>query len=225
MLLSLKNQNVNSFTSYALEALTTVDIDKLKPFFDDLPVDPYLKGSYRFRRLSHFRVEADRLVHLPHRLFFQTKDYNPLLGNVVREYPELADALIELEDFQKTVLEFFEFCKLCSTANEIGVHQIRITSSSQHMGSPAPEGIHRDGVDLVGIFCVQRRGVEGGETHLYRSRQEQPIFDKILNPGELLVFSDRQFFHFTSEIKTSSIKQGIRDVFVFTCPGLMPGRN
>src|ERR687886_698708 len=141
MLSSLKNKKFNCITSYALEALTSINVDRIEPFFMDLPVDPYLEGNYRFRRLSHFKVAGDRLITLPHHRFFQTKDYNPLLGNVVRDYPELDEQLIELEEFQKIVLEFFEFCKLCSTFDEIGVHQIRISSSCQQMGSPAPEGI------------------------------------------------------------------------------------
>ncbi len=224
MLSSLKKKEFNCITSYALEALTSINVEKKKPFFTDMTIYPYLEGQYSFRRLSHFKVSGDRLIKLPHNRFFQTKDYNPLLGNVVREYAELDEKQTELEDFAKVVLEFFEFCKLCSTFNEIGVHQIRIASSTQQMGSPAPEGIHRDGVDLVGIFCVDREGIEGGETHLYKSKQDKPIFNKILNPGELLVFSDRQFFHFTSQIKAISSEQGVRDVFVFTCPGLTPSK-
>jgi hypothetical protein len=222
MLTSLITKDFNCLASYALEAVTSVSLDKLKQFFVDLPVDPYLEGNYRFRRLSHFQVSNDRLIKLPHSRLFQPKEYNPLLGDVVREYPELDDKLIALKDFQRIALEFFEFCKLCSTFNEIGVHQIRTTATYQQVGNPAPEGIHRDGVDLVGIFCVSRDRIEEGETHLYKSKNDSPVFAKILNPGELLVFGDRQFLHFTSSIKAISAKGGARDAFVFTCPGLIP---
>ncbi|MGK7875165.1 MAG: 2OG-Fe dioxygenase family protein [Xenococcaceae cyanobacterium] len=223
MLQSLTTQEFNCITDYALETLNSVNLDKIEYFFSDLPADPYLEGNYRFRGLSRFKLSDHRLVKFPHSLFFQSKEYNPLLGDVVREYSELDDALIELEDFQKIVLEFFEFCKLCSASQEVGVHQIRIVASPQEVGQPAPEGIHRDGVDLVGIFCVNRERIEGGETYLYKSKDGNPIFTKILNPGELLVFNDHQFFHFTSVIKAiSSQEKGIRDVFVLTCPGLLP---
>lgn len=222
MLASLKIKDFNCLTSYALEAVTSISVDKLKQFFVDLPVDPFLGDNYRFRCLSHFQVSDDRLVKLPHSRLFQSKEDNPLLGNVVREYPELDDKLIALEDFRRIVLEFFEFCKLCSTYNEIGVHQIRTTTSYQQVGNPAPEGVHRDGVDLVGILCANRERIEGGETRLYKSKNDSPVFTKILNPGELLVFSDRQFFHFTSPIKAIAAEGGVRDAFVFTCPGLIP---
>lgn len=223
MLSSLKTLNFNCLSDYALETLNSVNLDKIESFFGELPVDPYLKSNYRFRRLSRFKVSDHRLVKLPHNLFFQSQEYNPLLGDVVREYSELDDALSELEDFQKIVWEFFQFCKLCSDSQEVGVHQIRIVAHPQEIGQPAPEGIHRDGVDLVGIFCINRERIEGGETHLYRSKDCKPIFSKILNPGELLVFNDHQFFHFTSLVKAiSSQEKGVRDVFVLTCPGLLP---
>ncbi len=221
MLKSLTKQQFNCVTDYALETINSVNLDRLKSYFDNLPVDPYLEGNYRFRRLSHFKVSSNGLRVLPHNRLFQSKEYNPLLGDVVREYPEIDDTLVELEDFQKIVLEFFEFCKLCSTSDEIGVHQIRTTTSHQQIGNPAPEGIHRDGVDLVGIFCVNRDRIEGGETHLYKFKDEQPVFKRILNKSDFLVFSDRQFFHFTTPIKVTASVRGSRDVFVLTCPRLL----
>ena len=215
-----KKQNLNFITSYAVEKISSVSINKLKPFFATLPVDPYLAGSYRFRRFSHVRVLGHDLVKLPHTFFFQSKDYNPLLGDVKREYAELGDELLKLDAFKEMVLTFFDFCRLCSTPTEIGVHQIRILASPQQLGDPAPEGVHRDGVDLVGIVCIQREQLEGGETHLYQTKEGDPIFTKILNPGELLAFDDREFFHFTTPINAISKENGVRDVFVLTCPGL-----
>lgn len=223
MLTTPKEQDRNCTISYILERLNALDMDKLIPFFTDLPIDPYLEGNYRFRRLSHFRISDRHLVQLPHTAMFQSKTHNPLLGNVVREYAELDLELINLPDFQALILEFFEFCQRCSTSNEVGVHQIRITTD-QGVGNPAPEGIHRDGVDIIGIICVNRDGVAGGETHLYESKARSPVFTKVLNPGELLVVNDHQLFHFTTPIQARSPGAGVRDVFVFTCPGL-PASN
>lgn len=209
--------------SYVLEMLTGIQVDAFKRSFAHLPEDPYLEGHYRFRRLSHFKVVGDRLIKLPHRRMFQSKQHNPLLGDVVREYSELEDDLIQLEDFQRLIWEFFQFCQLCSTSQEIAVHQIRTTASPQKLGNPAPEGIHRDGVDVVGIFSVDRNRIGGGETHLYQAKNaEQPVFSKQLNPGEFLVFRDAQYYHYTSPVNVLTVEQGTRDVFVLTCPGLFP---
>lgn len=221
----------NCLASYVLEMLTAINVDEIKPSFTHLPEDPYLEGNYRFRRLSHFKVvgdphsssEAARLIKLPHRRLFQSKQYNPLLGDVVREYAELEDELVQLEGFQRLIWEFYQFCQLCSTSTEIGVHQIRTTANWGKEGNPAPEGIHRDGVDVVGIFSVNRHGIDGGETHLYKQTDaKQPVFSKVLNPGEFLVFKDDQYFHYTSPVNAIALEQGTRDVFVLTCPGLFP---
>ncbi len=213
----------NCLASYVLEMLTAINVDEFKQSFAHLPEDPYLEGNYRFRRLSHFRIAGDRVMQLPHRRLFQSKQYNPLLGDVIREYEELDAPLVQLENFQRLIWEFFQFCQLCSTSNEIAVHQIRTTASSQKLGNPAPEGIHRDGVDVVGIFSVDRHGIGGGETHLYKTpTSDAPVFSKVLNPGEFLVFRDDQYFHYTSPVNAIAVEQGTRDVFVLTCPGLFP---
>jgi hypothetical protein len=217
-----KPKELSCLASYILEMLTDIQLDLIQPFFDRLPADPYITGHYRFRRLSHFKISGDRLIKLPHRRLFQSKKYNPLVGDVIREYAELEDELIELDDFQKIIWEFFQFCQLCTDNQEIAVHQIRTTATSAEIGNPAPEGIHQDGVDLVGIFSVGRSAVAGAETHLYTDKKGAPILSKILCPGEFLVFQDDRYFHFTSPISATTSGQGVRDVFVCTSPGLFP---
>ena len=204
---------------FTFKKVNSLNLEGIKQFFPDLPVDPYIKDNYRFRRLSRFTVSGDKLIKLPHGYFYQSQQYNPLLGDVKREFAELDDALIELDDFKKLVLAFSDSCKLHPEA-EIGVHQIRISCSPQNYGNPAPEGIHRDGTDFIGIFSVDRENIQGGETHLYTDKKEKPVFSKILNPGELLLVNDHEFLHFTSPTKPTSAQEGTRDVFVLTSPSL-----
>ncbi|QSJ19008.1 2OG-Fe dioxygenase family protein [Nostoc sp. UHCC 0702] len=205
---------------FTLRKVNSINTEGFKTFFNHLPVDPYIKGNYRSRRLSRFIVSGDRSLKLPHGYLFQSKEYNPLLGDVKREFAELDDALIELDIFKKLVMAFTDSCKLHPEA-EIGVHQIRTTCSPDNMGNPAPEGIHQDGTDFIGIFSVTRENIQGGETHLYTGKKEKPVFSKILNPGELLLVNDHDFFHFTTPIKPQTDDQGIRDVFVLTSPSLL----
>lgn len=215
-----RNRNLDDAITCALHKVNSVDLKGLEQFFTNLPADPYLKGDYRFRRLSRFTVAAGSLVKLPHDYLYQSKKYNPLLGDVKREYSELEDGLIELGGFQKLFFSFIELCQLNPKGTEIAVHQIRTTCSPDNYGNPAPEGIHRDGVDFVGIFCVSRNNIEGGETHLYKTKKEPPVLNKILEPGEMLVVNDHKLSHFTTPIKPTASDLGTRDVFVFTFPGL-----
>ncbi|MFN6564126.1 MAG: 2OG-Fe dioxygenase family protein [Nostoc sp. ChiSLP01] len=205
---------------FTLRKVNSINVEGFKPFFRNMPIDPYIKGNYRSRRLSRFIVAEDRLVKLPHGYLFQSKEYNPLLGDIKREFAELEDALIELDIFRNLVLAFHDSCKLHPEA-EIGVHQIRTICSPDNLGNPAPEGIHQDGTDFIGIFAVDRDNIQGGETHLYAAKREKPVFSKILNSGELLLVNDHDFFHFTTPIKPEIAAQGSRDVFVLTSPSLL----
>ena len=216
----LKSTELDYGFMFSLKKANSIEIKSFKQFFIDLPVDPYVKGNYRFRRLSRFTVSRNELINLPHGYLFQSKQYNPLVGDIRREFSELDNALIELADFKKVVLTFSDSCKLHPEA-EIAVHQIRTTCSPDNFGNPAPEGIHRDGTDFIGIFSVDRENIQGGETHLYASKKEKPVFNKILNPGELILVNDHEFFHFTTPIKPVSDTQGTRDVIVLTSPSLL----
>jgi hypothetical protein len=205
---------------FTLRKVNSINPESFAPYFNNLPVDPYIKGNYRLRRLSRFTVSGEQLIKLPHGYLFQSKSYNPLLGDVKREFAELEDGIIELDSFKKMVLAFSDSCKLHPEA-EIGVHQIRTICSPENMGNPAPEGIHQDGTDFIGIFSVKRENIQGGETHLYTAKKEKPVFSKVLKPGELLLVNDHDFFHFTTPIKPQTDGLGIRDVFVLTSPSLL----
>lgn len=220
MLTTSQMQELEYAFLFSLRKVNSINTETFQPFFNDLPEDPYIKGNYRFRRLSRFVVTEDNLIKLPHGYLLQGKEYNPLLGNIKREFAELDPGLIELESFKKLVLAFSDSCQLHPEA-EIGVHQIRTTCSPNNLGNPAPEGIHQDGTNFIGIFAVNRNNILGGETHLYAAKKEKPVFSKILQPGELVLVNDNQFFHFTTPIKPERPAIGIRDVFVFSSPSLM----
>jgi len=205
---------------FTLRKVNSIQTADFQPFFNNLPLDPYIKGNYRLRRLSRFIVAEDQLIKLLHGYLFQSKDYNPLVGDLKREFAELDDALIGLNSFKNLVLAFSDSCKLHPEA-EIGVHQIRTTCSPESFGNPAPEGIHQDGTDFIGIFSVDRENILGGETHLYTAKKEKPVFSKVLHPGELLLVNDHDFYHFTTPIKPQTEAQGTRDVFVLTSPSLL----
>ncbi|TAE59113.1 MAG: hypothetical protein EAZ87_10830 [Nostocales cyanobacterium] len=205
---------------FTLRKVNSINMKGFQRFFENLPLDPYIRGKYRYRRLSRVMFAEDEIIKLPHGHLFQSRAYNPLLGDIKREFAELEDELIKLDIFKYLVLAFIDSCKLHPEA-EIGVHQIRTACSPEHSGNPAPEGIHQDGTDFIGIFSVNRENIQGGETHLYNAKKEKPVFNKILQPGELVVVNDHQFYHFTSPIKPVIPIPGFRDVFVLTSPSLI----
>ena len=201
---------------YKLQMLSALNVAAFEPYYDNLPVDPYIKGSFRRRRFSRFSGNPQNLQRLEHKYFVQSSKVNQLAGGVKRDFPELEEGLIELEEFQTLVASFIDFSKIDPMVTEMGIHQIRIVASKDEQGEPAPEGIHQDGFDYVGIFCIKRDEISGGETHLYRAKDQPPIFDKVLVPGEFVMVNDRELFHYASAVAPTGDTQGVRDVFVFT---------
>lgn len=192
------------------------ELEELATWFENLPLDHYVEGSFRRRRLSRFRGAAQNLVHLRHGTFLQASNVNQLLGNIRRDYEELEDSLIASHAFKALLAGLQNFYGFDVNSTVLGVHQIRICCSVQEQGEPAPEGIHQDGFDLLTIACIARREVEGAATQLYADPQGQPLFSQELAAGQIVYCNDRQLYHYTTPIRPAHLAPGHRDVFVIT---------
>jgi hypothetical protein len=201
---------------YKLQRLSSPRTDVFSTFFANLPLDPYIDGTFRRRRFSRFLGEPENLIRLEHKFFEQSSSVNRLAGGIKRDFPELEEELVRLQEFQLLVSRFIDFSKIEPETTEIGIHQIRIVASPDQVGEPAPEGIHQDGFDFVGIFCINREHLSGAETHLYEHPSQAPIFAKELHPGEFVLVNDRKLYHFTTGMKPVGAVEGPRDVFVMT---------
>ncbi len=201
---------------YKLQRLSSARTEVFSPFFANLPLDPYIEGTFRRRRFSRFQGELENLTRLEHKYFEQSSSVNKLAGGIKRDFAELEEGLVRLPEFQVLVSRFVDFSKIEPETTEIGIHQIRIVASPDQVGEPAPEGIHQDGFDFVGIFCISREHLFGAETHLYEHPSQAPIFAKELQPGEFVLVNDRKLYHFTTGIKPVGATEGTRDVFVMT---------
>ncbi len=201
---------------YKLQRLSSAPAEVFSPFFANLPLDPYIEGTFRRRRFSRFQGGPENLMRLEHKFFEQSSSVNKLAGGMKRDFAELEEDLVRLPEFQMLVSRFVDFSKIEPETTEIGIHQIRIVASADQVGEPAPEGIHQDGFDFVGIFCISRANLSGAETHLYEHPSQAPIFAKELHPGEFVLVNDRKLYHFTTGIKPVGAVEGTRDVFVMT---------
>jgi hypothetical protein len=201
---------------YKFQRISNLHSSLFEPFFSDLPLDPYIQGRFRRRRFSRFLGPPENLTRLEHKYFEQSSAINKLAGGIKRDFPELEDQLVRLPEFQMLVSRFVDFSKIEMETTEVGVHQIRIVASSGEIGEPAPEGIHQDGFDFVGIFCINRQNLLGAETHLHEDPDQPPIFAKELHPGEFVLVNDRRLYHYTTGMKAVGTVEGSRDVFVMT---------
>ncbi len=197
-------------------AFPTTGLAALRPFYDRLPLDPYIQGKFRTRRFSHFLGPAHRLRRLSHMQFLQSKAVNQLAGGIRREFQELEDGLLSEPAFQAMVTAFTDGMAIDPEVREIGVHQIRISCWPDHAGSPAPEGIHQDGFDYIGMFCVERHQMVGGTTRIYPARDLPPMFSRDMQPGEGVLANDRRVYHFGEQVRPSSAQPGYWDLLVIT---------
>lgn len=202
--------------SFAVERVpVALDVTTLQPYFERLPLDHYIKGSYRRRRLSRFRGPVDKLEHLPHNSFMQSGYVNQLYGNIRRDYEELEDGLINEPSFHALIKSMHDYFKMDPKRCMLGVHQIRITCDHKESGEPAPEGIHQDGFDYLCVCCINRVSVEGAATQFYDDPDKEPLFSSALQPGDIAYVNDRTVYHYTTPIHPAA-DSGYRDVFVIT---------
>lgn len=201
---------------FALNQIPLAGFAELAPFYERLPLDPYINGKFRQRRFSHFRGPAARLRRLEHMAFVQSQQVNQVAGGMRRHFAELEDGFVALSAFQAMVTAYVNFFGFDPEQREIGVHQIRILCSPEFPGTPAPEGIHQDGFDYIAIFGVGRRDIHGACTHIYRTKDQPPIFSKELLPGEVLFANDRAVFHFAEQVRPSGPGIGTWDLVVIT---------
>lgn len=104
---------------------------------------------------------------------------------------------------------------------QIVVHQMGIVARHGRFGNNAPEGVHQDGVDyIVSALVVERKGIEGGTSHVYGSDKKQLYLDITLKPGEGIFQTDRgsPFWHDVTPISIkpgSPLELGARNIFGF----------
>ena len=194
------------------------ELNQMMASWEGMPSDQYLKdgGSYRKRRHSSFKFEDDSLTLVPHRAHWQPLTYNALHGGMTRWFEPMPASITTLGAWQRLLSAFAKTANQLNAGSQyIEAHQFRIEAVDGGIGRPTPEGAHRDGVDLVGVFMVDRQNIKGGETR---------VFDAVGSSGErftlqeswsLLLLDDAKVVHETTPIQPLAAL-GFRDTLVLT---------
>lgn len=194
------------------------DLAALQPFWDDLPADAYLKdgGRYRRRRHSCFVVEGAQVSPSPHRAHWQPLEYNALHGGMQRLFEPMAPAMLQRPAWAALLSWLGRVCSALKgpQAWYVEAHPFRI-DTTDGIGRPTPEGAHRDGVDLVAVFLVDRRGVKGGETRVFEAAGPNGQRFTLSEPWSVLLLDDARVIHETTPIQPLA-PQGHRDTLVVT---------
>ncbi len=190
----------------------------LRPYWDDLPPDRYLKdgGRYRRRRHSCFVAEDGTLTLVPHRAHWQSLDYNALHGGMERWFEPILPATLAQPAWMRLLLGLGHGCSQLKGNRSwyVEAHQFRI-DTTDGIGRPTPEGAHRDGVDFVAVILMDRVGVKGGETRVFEAGGPDGQRFTLTRPGSLMWLDDERVIHESTPIQPLEAA-GHRDTLVLT---------
>ena len=206
-------ETVAEFSHVALSSL-----QGLNAFWGDLPRDPYLKdgGRYRSRRHASYQIKGEDLTLVPHRAHWQSLDYNALHGGIERWFEPIQNALLSNLTWQSVLLGLAHILNTLKPINTwfVEAHQFRI-DTTDGIGRPTPEGAHRDGVDFVAVFLLDRSGIKGGETRIFDTSGSAGLRFTLTQPWSLLLMNDQRMIHESTPIQPLE-KYGYRDTLVLT---------
>lgn len=192
--------------------------------WNQLPHDGYMAdgGRYRRRRHATFAVtRAGGIERRPHQPHYQSRDYNPLNGGVVRWFEPIDDdvgAGSTMHTVLRSCAEVFGALAPAEVACwHVEAHQFRIEAVGESAGNPTPEGRHQDGVDYVLVLMVRRHNVASGTTTLHTVEGDDLGNFTLQEPCDAVLLDDARVVHGVTPVQALDRSQpGYRDVLVVT---------
>ena len=197
-----------------------LDLSQLNDSWNYLARDAYLKdgGRYRLRRHACFVVRRGELTQVAHRAHFQPVEYNALHGGMHRWFQPISPHVNTSAVWQQLLRATAQLCSEVSPVHDdtwyIEAHQFRI-DTTDGIGRPTPEGAHRDGVDFVMVFLLNRDGIKGGETRVFDAHGTHGERFTLTEPWSLLWMDDVRVVHESTPIQPID-EYGCRDTLVLT---------
>nr|WP_240653226.1 2OG-Fe dioxygenase family protein [Sphingomonas crocodyli] len=192
--------------------------------WDRLGEDRYMAdgGRYRRRRHASFGARGGDVVRKAHQPHYQSRDYNPLNGDVQRWFDAVEGAIAQgpvvRSIFGRLTPLFAALdARAADAAWHSEMHQFRIETSPAEIGRPTPEGLHRDGVDWVLVMLIARENVTEGVTEIGDADGRSIGRFTLSHPGDAVLLDDRRIRHGVTPIRT--LMEGMpawRDALVVT---------
>jgi hypothetical protein len=195
----------------------SVSLKKVQHEFRNLTQDKYVPEGFRRKHIIRYiYYPSNHFYQKPNQPLYQNNTINPTHGDIEREYPEFDPKY--RGDFYKILYLFKHFANL-KGGEHILVQAQRITCSPESSGLPSVEGWHRDGVDGIGVLCVNRYNIVGGINEFRHNESPDRKISYMMQPGQFAVFDDDSIMHrVTPIISADGINPGYRDVMLFGFP-------
>lgn len=269
--------DLSSFLYQAFDTSSFIDVSTWAPYYNAIPVDPYIKEGYRYKSIAWFRIKhhmADAIAGidehikavnelsglsadesnkylgtasptwhdevtgydiwaLPQYAMQQSLKYNPVHGDIRREYPRISNAITGSDDFHKLLIHYASFFGWSDAI--VLVQFQRIDCLATRAGLPAVEGFHQDGNRHVAMLVVDRNNItpDSGISQYAMDengkRADELIFNSVIPAGQLIYWNDKRVWHYGTELHVAdpSINEGrgTRDIIILsakTPPANMP---
>lgn len=193
--------------------------------WNDLGLDTYMAdgGRYRKRRHAAFGATAGQaeILRKPHQPHYQSRDYNPLNGGVVRWFEPIEDRIgagPTMTAVLRCSAQVFDALAPAEVANwHVEVHQFRIEAVGEAAGNPTPEGRHQDGVDYALVLMVRRQNIASGTTTLHTVDGQDLGSFTLEQAFDTVMLDDARVLHGVTPVRALDPAQpAYRDVMVVT---------
>ncbi|MCX8666042.1 2OG-Fe dioxygenase family protein [Acetobacteraceae bacterium B3987] len=209
-----------------LESYGLKDWQGFAESWNDLGVDLYMAdgGRYRRRRYATFSITGDDLTRKEHQPHYQSRDYNLLNGGVERWFSPITDdigqhpALTAILQATSTMADHLSSERPQPASWHVEVHQFRIEAANDADALPTPEGMHRDGVDWVFVFMVNRCNIREGITSIHALDRQTVLGSFTLtDPLDTAIVDDHRVYHGVTAVEPEDPERpAYRDVLVVT---------
>jgi hypothetical protein len=204
-----------------LPVLDPMDWQVFAESWNRLDTDIFMADGGRYRRRRHAVINLVRgkFTILPREPHYQSLEHNPLNGGIPRWFSAVEEGVMA----GAALWALIDLCSamfgLEGNCPRIEVHQFRI-EAGDGSGLPTPEGMHRDGVDWVGVFLVSRKNISAGTTQIKVDGHEMLLEFTLTNPLDAVLINDRRVMHAVTPIDRHKGSQpAFRDVLVLTFAG------
>tara|TARA_Y100000389_G_scaffold204916_1_gene260767 strand:+ start:95 stop:1927 length:1833 start_codon:yes stop_codon:yes gene_type:complete len=218
-ILNIFTKKYSNFDFAKINKVENIDhLASLQNTFNYINQDVYYTNE-RFRAFSMLYIDnLDNIKIIGNMGFYQSQNYNNYNGDVYREYDNISTDVIENLLFKYYISVFRDKIILDYSyiPEYINVHQIRVVFDKQQYSTVVPEGIHRDGYNIIMIICINRHNVKGGVNNIYRN-DKTLLYSTTLFNSEAIIINDNKLLHDVSWLSRDNQDEiGYRDIFVLT---------
>ena len=190
----------------------------------------YLSNS---RPTWHSKETGYSVWNLPQYAMQQSIKYNPVHGDMRREYPRISEAITDSEGFHRLLIHYAAFFGWSDAI--VLVQFQRVDCFVNRTGQPTVEGFHQDGNRHVGMLIVNRNNItnDSGVSQYVMDdngkKMNDLIFNSVISPGKLIYWNDKRVWHYGTDIKVADANanggRGTRDIIIMSAkipPANMP---